>query len=117
DAVLKDPYSIVLTESTAKSLFGNADPINKTVRVDNMHDLKVTGILKDIPGNSTLQFNFIIPFDYYIQTTDWVKQATTSWGNNAFQMFVALQSNVSYTEIEPQIKSLIKKYDTDDYKI
>ena len=62
EMVLKDPYSIVLTESTAKALFGNADPINKTVRIDNQNDLKVTGILKDLPPNSSLQFNFIVPF-------------------------------------------------------
>src|SRR5258708_30390133 len=50
--VLKDPYSIVLTRSTAKTLFGNENPINKTVRFDNKNDLKVTGILKDLTVNS-----------------------------------------------------------------
>ena len=54
--VLKEPYSIVLTDSTAKSLFGNENPINKTVRFDNKDNLKVTGILKDLPVNSSLKF-------------------------------------------------------------
>src|SRR4030095_7337441 len=54
--VLNNPYSIVLTESTAKALFGNEEALNKTVRYDNKNDLKVTGILKDVPANSTLQF-------------------------------------------------------------
>ena len=74
DAVLKDPYSIVLNESTAKALFGNDDPVNKTVRFDNTHDLKVTGIFKDVPSNSTLQFNFIVPFSYLVQNSDRVKK-------------------------------------------
>ena len=60
--VFKDAYSIVLTQSTAKALFGNENPINKTVRFDNKNDLKVTGILKDLPANSTFDFNFLVPF-------------------------------------------------------
>ena len=51
-------FHCAYTESTAKALFGNEDPINKTVRFDNKNDLKVTGVLKDIPANSTLQFQF-----------------------------------------------------------
>ena len=50
--VLVDPTSIVITESTAKALYGTDDPMGKIIRLDNQHDLKVAGILKDIPGNS-----------------------------------------------------------------
>jgi putative ABC transport system permease protein len=106
----------VITESTAKGLFGNEDPINKTVSLDNTHDLKVTGLLKDIPGNSTLQFNFIVPFTYYLQNNDWVKRAAIAWDNNSFQIFVSLQPNVSYEETEPQLKEIAKKYVPDAYK-
>ncbi len=61
--VLKDPYSIVLTSDAAKALFsfGSTDAVGKTVRYDNSHDLKVTGILKDLPANSTFQFSFLVP--------------------------------------------------------
>jgi hypothetical protein len=52
-SVLDDPYSIVLTESTARALFGDQNPIGKTVRFDNNNDLKVTGVLKDLPANSS----------------------------------------------------------------
>ena len=65
---LADMYSIVLTESTATALFGNTDVINKTVRIDNIHDLKVTAIIKDIPANSSLQFTYIVPFDFLMTT-------------------------------------------------
>jgi ABC-type antimicrobial peptide transport system permease subunit len=116
ETVLKDPYSIVITESTAKGLFGNEDPINKTVSLDNTHDLKVTGLLKDIPGNSTLQFSFIVPFTYYLQNNDWVKRAALAWDNNSFQIFVALQPDVSYEEVEPQLKGIAKKYVPDAFK-
>jgi hypothetical protein len=55
---LKDRYSIVLTQSTAKALFGDTDPINKTIRIDNFEDRHVTAIIKDIPRNSS--FSLII---------------------------------------------------------
>lgn len=47
---LKDPSSILLSASIAKALFGNGDPMNKTVKVDNKTDLKVTGVYEDLPG-------------------------------------------------------------------
>jgi putative ABC transport system permease protein len=108
NAVLNDPYSIVLTESTAKSLFGNNDAINKTVRYNNKYDLKVEGILKDLPSNSSLQFKYLIPFSFREQTTDWVKDARTQWGNNSFQTFVALQPGISYAQVEPKIRNIVK---------
>ncbi len=74
---MNDPYSILLTESTAKALFGNENPINKTVRFDNKDDLKVTGILKDVPSNSSLNLNWMVPFSYLDQTNRNVKQHRT----------------------------------------
>ncbi len=116
DASLKDPYSIVLTQSTAKSLFGNEDPMNKTVRIDNNHDLKVTGLLRDLPGNSTFQFNYLVPFSFYTLSNDWVKETVTKWSNSSYQTFVALEPNVSYKQIEPGLKAIFKKYNPKDYK-
>src|ERR1700733_7750007 len=54
--VLSDPYSIVLTESLAKALFGTEDPINKPVRLDDKDNLKVTGIMKNLPANPNFKF-------------------------------------------------------------
>ena len=60
-------YSIVITESAAKKFFGGAvSAIGKTVRVDNKHDYVVTGVLKDLPENSTLQFEWLSPYEVTI---------------------------------------------------
>ena len=59
--VMADPRSIVISQSMAKALFADEDPINKMVRVDNEYDLKVTGILKDVPSNSSFEFDFLMP--------------------------------------------------------
>jgi hypothetical protein len=110
---LKDPYSIVLTESTASALFGNADPINRTVRFDNKNDLRVTAILKDLPANSSFQFHFLVPFSFYEQVTPWVKSMRSMpfGSGNAFQQFVKLKPGVSYAQIAPKIKDIEKGED------
>ncbi len=114
NTVLNEPYSIVLTESTAKALFGSEDPLNKTVRFDNKNNLTVTGILKDIPANSTLQFNYLVPFSYYEATNDFVKTArhrNFEW--NGFQTFVKLKSGITYEQVASKIKD-IEKVDKDN---
>jgi putative ABC transport system permease protein len=108
--VLTDPYSIVLSQATATALFGKTDAVGKMVKIDNFHDLRVTGILKDVPANSTFQFGFIVPFAYYIATDEGVKQSMNDWNNNSFQTFVGLQPNASYAELAPKLKGTLVKY-------
>jgi putative ABC transport system permease protein len=109
---LSDPYSIVLTETTAKALFGEKEALGRLVRYDDEHDLKVTGVLKDIPANSTLRFNFLVPFSYYEQANAWVKAyRAAGWNPNAFQLFVRLKPHVTYAQVEPRIKNIIKLHE------
>ena len=115
EQVLNDPYSIVLTESVAKSLFGNEDPLNKIVRIDNQNDLKVTGVLKDIPDNSTLKFKYVIPYEYLIQNSD-IKNDLGMWGQITSNVYVSLQPGVSYAQVEPLLKKVIARYDPEEYK-
>jgi putative ABC transport system permease protein len=112
--VLKDPYSIVLTESTAKALFGNQDPMYKHVRFDNRNDLTVTGILKDLPANSSFQFNFLVPFSYYEANNDFPKNARhANFEWNGFQTFVKLKPGVSLAQVSAKIRD-IEKVDKDN---
>lgn len=112
--VLSNPYSIVLTERIAKALFGKEDPLGKLVRFDNKNDLKVTGILKDIPSNSTLQFGYLVPFSYLESTDNFVKLARTAgFGWTNFTTFVKLKPGVSYAQVEPKIRNL-EKTETDN---
>lgn len=100
-------YSIVLTESTAKALFGDADPMGKMVRFDDAHDMKVTGVIKDIPGNASLQFNYITPFAYSEATQGWIKDGRTRWTYNSFSAYVMLKPGVSYAQFAPRIRDIV----------
>ncbi len=109
ETALADPTSIVLTESTAKALFGDQDPINKLVKIDNDREQKVTGIIKDIPEQSTLQFEILLPFAFYEATQSWVRNAKDNWDNNTFQMYVELQPNSLLADANKSIKDLVKE--------
>jgi len=109
NSALKDLHSIVLTESTAKTLFGNADPMGKNVRFDNSQNMTVTGIMRDIPANATLQFNYLVPFAYSEATQGWIKDGRTKWTYNSFSAYVALEPGVTYGQIAPKIRDIVNK--------
>jgi putative ABC transport system permease protein len=114
ETALPDAYSIVLTQSTAKALFGDADPINKVVRVDNEYDAKVTAVVADVPGNSTFQFDFINAFNY---SGDYLKQAMTNWQNSSWSVFVQTVPGANLQLVEKKINEIKVQHDPGDKKI
>jgi ABC-type antimicrobial peptide transport system permease subunit len=104
---LAETYSIVLTQSTAAALFGRDDPMGKMVRIDNKHDLKVTGVIKDLPYNTDLRFDYIIPFAYSAVTNNYQAQgAYQSYGNNGWNIYVKLKPGVSYAQLALKLKDI-----------
>jgi len=108
--VMTDPRSIVISQSMAKALFADEDPINKTIRVDNEYELKVTGILKDVPSNSSFEFDFLMPWKFREQENAWVRENTTRWGNYSFQVFVELNDPANHLAVENQIKNILQEH-------
>jgi putative ABC transport system permease protein len=103
---LKDPHSIVLTETVAKKYFGDAsEAMGKTLMLDKDIPLKVTGIAKDISSNSHLEFDIIIPLENY-KDASWM----TNWSNNGIYSYVKLAPNVSEAQIEKQLPAFMEKY-------
>lgn len=106
---LNELTSIVITESTAKALFYSTDALNKTIRIDNSDELKVTGVVKDSPKQSFLEYDYILPFSYYEKTNPWIRNfAKTSWDSNSFQMYVLLQDGASKDDVEKAVVNLIR---------
>jgi predicted permease len=109
NTALADPNSIVITESTAKSLFGEQDPVNQLIRIDNDRELKVSGVIKHVPHQSSFNFDYVLPFAFYEATQPWVQYSKNSWENNSFQMYVQLQPGASEEEVNNSIKDIIKE--------
>ncbi len=111
---LDDPTSIVLTESLAKDFFGAVDPINKIVRVNDETDLKVVAILKDVPQNSSFEFEFLLPWKYRETVNQWVVRNKTNWGNYSFQVFVELDGADHKALAQSAIEDMLTKNGQDD---
>ncbi|QJB38509.1 ABC transporter permease [Chitinophaga oryzae] len=110
-SVFKDPFSIVLTETAAKALFGNENPLGKMVRLDNQHDLAVTGILEDLPTTSTFRFKYLYPFSFLDKTNDFVINNRKSGGfdGNAFQIFAKLRPDANVAQVAAKIAFVEKR--------
>ena len=104
---LKDPNSIVLTESSAKKYFGNDDPIGKILQFNKDQQLKVTGIAKDVPVNSHLQFDMVIPLEILRpMLPDWF----TNFPNNTLFTYVQLKPNADPNQLEKRFPAFMDKY-------
>jgi putative ABC transport system permease protein len=103
---LHDPSSILLSRSTAKALFGDRDPINEALQIDNKHEVKVIGVYEDLPHNTTFHdLAFMASWELHA-AEDWVKQALTTWDDNAFQMYVQVNPGADIKAVSEKIKKV-----------
>ena len=109
--ILSDILSIVITESTARALFGEENALDQVIRVDDTKEMKVAGVLIDIPGNSTLDFDFLLPWDYKLQTADWLQEYEDKWiGYFGFPVYVELNDPERKTDVESSIKNMLQDH-------
>jgi ABC-type antimicrobial peptide transport system permease subunit len=101
---LKELKSIMISESTAKTLFKDENPIGKSLKVNNEHDLIVTAVYKDLPETTEFnQLHFLAPWKFYVSASRWIQNAKTSWGNNSFQMYVEINENTTMQAVTDKI--------------
>ncbi|HXB94473.1 MAG TPA: ABC transporter permease [Puia sp.] len=114
-ASLKEPYSMLISVSAAKAMFGEEDPVNKIFKVDNKSSLKVTGVYEDLPKNC--EFNdtrILLSWDGFVADNDWVKGSTTNWDNNSFQIYAQLQDVVQLHTVALKVKGGLEGHDRKD---
>ncbi|MCC7401109.1 MAG: ABC transporter permease [Chitinophagaceae bacterium] len=100
--ILKGSYSMVLTEKLAKALFGNEDAVGKIVRVDSVNNCTVTGVLKDLPGNTQFDFEYLLSWNY-MHKLGWDDE---NWDNNSVKTYVLLKQGASASEFDSKIKDI-----------
>ncbi|MCP4723406.1 MAG: FtsX-like permease family protein [bacterium] len=106
DAALSNPNSIILTQEAAAALFRDEDPVGKTVTISEEKDLKVTGVLEDIPDNTHLQIGILTTMQYALERGNSVNR----WNNSGFYTYIQLQEGT-----DPEVVNL-KIYDFLDNK-
>ncbi|MEP6613612.1 MAG: ABC transporter permease [Mucilaginibacter sp.] len=104
---LKQVDAVLVTQEMATKYFGNEDPIGKVIRKDNQENVVVTGVLANIPANSDLQFDFILPMASLAKTFDDLKNNT--WDN--FNLFDYVQLDKSFDPSAPNLLRLEKQID------
>jgi putative ABC transport system permease protein len=104
---LNNPNSVVLTESIAETLFGTEDPINKTVKFQNTEVLLVEAVIEDVPKNSSIQFDYLLPWALYEKQHEWVRKS--DWGNNYCLTIMQLKDNRFYDHANLLITNIYKQ--------
>ncbi len=103
---LKEQNTVLLSESVAKSLFGDSSPVNQLMKIDNRMDVKVTGVYEDLPHNTELNnIRFLSTWDLYVAHSPWVQRARdqNQWGNNSFQIFAQIADNTDFETVNKAI--------------
>jgi putative ABC transport system permease protein len=112
NSALRNINSVILTKSMAETLFGNEDPINKELKLENKEPLIVEGIIEDIPKNSSIQFDYLMSWSLYEKTNPWVKKA--GWGSLFCLNMLQLEDNSYVEQANRQIKYIFKRHNKDD---
>ena len=104
-APISNVNSISISEKLAHKLFNEEDPIGKTLNVNHTSNFIVTSIFKDVPSNSSLQFDFIVPFELWKTENPW----SDHWRSGATQAFVTLKPSSDFHSTDAKVRKLIKK--------
>jgi len=110
---LSDPYSVMMTEETAKKYFGNEDPINKLIKINlgNYFDFKVTGIYKPFPSNTHFHPNVMLSFNTLNDTVIYGAQnLRTNWGNNSFFTYIRLPKDYNTQKLTAQFPAFLDRH-------
>ena len=104
---LKDPSSVLVAASLAKTLFGNDDPMNRSIQVDDKCQVKVAGVYEDIPSNSYFHpVDYFLPWEKYLDSHLWVKNTQNTWGYNFMVTYVELVDNADIDRINARIRHI-----------
>ena len=93
-----DAHSIILSETTAKTFFGHEEPLGKVLKADDKKLYTVTGVMKDMPENSSIKYNIVFNFQQLEQeydTTNCFKSLNTNWDQYNYDTYVLLKPNTN----------------------
>ena len=105
DNLLNSPRKAVITESTARRIFGDEDPIDKAIKIGNdTSRYFITGVMEDVPGNSHFEANILTSF----MTNP--RSQSPVWLSNSFSTYLLLKPNTSFKTVDEKIPAMLEKY-------
>ncbi len=112
---LLDPNSVVITEEMATKYFGNVDPINQVINIDGETDLKVTGVMKNIPRNSHFHVDFLGAMKLLEQFFG-ADVFQYNWGSNNYATYLLLPKDYDRQQLEAQFPAFLDRHLTAAYQ-
>jgi len=109
--VLDQPNSIVLSETMAEKYFPGQDAMGKTIFDERKRELLVTGIMEDVPEQST------IAAAYLRSNTNLLKNYNDNWNNSSFEIYVLLKPNASPNAVSHKIKDVLRDFDKESKQV
>jgi putative ABC transport system permease protein len=104
---LKEMNSILLSESVARTYFDDEDPRGKMMRIDNEVDVKVTGVYKDLPHNSSFRnMQYILPWSLYLSQNKWVQDMEDKWDSNFTRTFAMIAPSANMEQVSAKIRDV-----------
>ena len=100
---LDDKFSVVLTERMARKYFGAGDPVGRTLRVNGAFDIRVSGVIRDVPAQSSLRFDAVVPFVLQFAPSF---QEPAHWGGNPLETWVLLSPGADRRSVERKITAV-----------
>jgi putative ABC transport system permease protein len=101
-----EPYSVIISETMARKYFSDQDPLGQVLTMDREYQLKVTGVIKDVPDNSSIRFDFLIPYSF-LDAIGYDTNNRHAWD---CQTYLLLNKNVSAEQVARKISGLTKEY-------
>lgn len=106
-------HSLVITETMAEKFFDQADPIGRTLKMDNDQLYTITGVVKDLPDNISFSFDWLARFDVILEKYEWLNR----WDANGIVTFAELQPGTDAVSVDKLLYSFLKtKKSTNDTK-
>jgi len=105
--VLSEPFNIVLTESAAKKIFGNQNPLGEVLLINQQYPFTVSGIVQDVPGNSHLQFDALMSFSTLEKMPDTYLGWNGGWN---YLTYIKLKKNTKLSSLNAKMKDFTYKH-------
>ncbi|HYO21051.1 MAG TPA: ABC transporter permease, partial [Flavisolibacter sp.] len=111
---LKEPYTAVITKTTASKYFGDENPVGKLISLDKEADFRITAVVKDMPINTHLKFDVLFSFATYVALTSPEAETTFDW--DGFLTYVLLKKGADPKKVEAKIAQVVEKRVGQEYK-
>ena len=109
ETVFSDPNTVVISEKMAEKYFKGEDPVGKTLKINNDFNVSISGIMKNIPDNSTIKVDFLSPFQLLIKEYYGLDRLQ-DWNRHSFGTFLLISENSSLSSLKEKISDYKKRF-------